>query len=176
MKPPRHSSSRPLSDDDRRVWKRVTRTVRPKTKASPDTGAPAPSRDDFAAMMRVPPRTPDAPPRPGPLEPTAAKTVRRGRVQVDSKVDLHDLRLDEAYPALARALVRASNRNHRCVLVVTGKGRRVEGVPTGKIRSALPGWLAGEELRPLVATYAPAHIRHGGEGAWYVFLKQARDS
>ena len=175
MKPPRRSPDRPLTDEDQRVWKRVTHTVRPKVMPRPEEGGPAPSRDDFAAMMRIPPKRPAAPTRPGPLEPTAAKTVRRGRVQVDSKVDLHDLYLDQAYPALARALIRASNRNHRCVLVVTGKGRRVEGVPTGKIRSALPGWLAGEELRPLVATYAPAHIRHGGEGAWYVFLKQRGD-
>jgi DNA-nicking Smr family endonuclease len=27
------------------------------------------------------------------------------------------------------------------------------------------------KVRDLIATYAPAHKKHGGTGAWYVFLK-----
>ena len=164
-KPP----SRPLTEADRRIWQRVARTVTPKTPAKPDAKLRAPKRGEFADMMRVAPPERAEPKRPGPLEATQAKAVRRGRVRIDAKVDLHDLTLAEAYPELERALIRSANRNHACVLVITGKGPRLEG----KIRGALPGWLAGSALRPLVATYASAHIKHGGSGAWYVFLKQA---
>jgi DNA-nicking Smr family endonuclease len=44
------------------------------------------------------------------------------------------------------------------------------------LRRRLPEWLAEPALAALSAGYAPAHARHGGEGAWYVFLKRpARD-
>jgi DNA-nicking Smr family endonuclease len=67
------------------------------------------------------------------------------------------------------ALHRASNRGQRCVLVVTGKG----GVNhRGVLRRMFPIWLTAPDIRPLIASYAPAHQRHGGMGAWYVFIKR----
>ena len=164
--------ARGLSDADRRVWRRVTRTVAPKSGTARDIPKTA-SREAFAAMMRVRPAAPAAPRAPGPLEETRAKAVRRGRVRVDARIDLHDLTLASALPALERGLIRSWNRGHACVLVITGKGVRREGRLTGVLRAALPGWLAGPTLRPVVATYSPAHPKHGGEGAWYVFLKRA---
>ena len=157
-----------LKPEDRRVWRRVARTVR--HKETPKSAVPSASRAEFAAMMRVPVKPRVSPPRPGPLEPTAAKAVRRGRVDVGVKVDLHDLTLAKAYPFLVTRLHRAHERGVRCALVITGKGVRLDG----KLRAALPGWLAGPELRPIVATYAQAHQRDGGAGAWYVFLKRNR--
>ncbi len=32
--------------------------------------------------------------------------------------------------------------------------------------------LFSHALRGVVAAYAPAHRRHGGEGAWYITLKR----
>ena len=162
------SDDKHLKPEDRRVWRRVARTVR--HKEAPKSDAPSASRAEFAAMMRVPAKPRSRPPRPGPLEPTAAKAVRRGRVDVGARVDLHDLTLAKAYPFLVTRLHRAHERGVRCALVITGKGVRLDG----KLRAALPGWLAGPELRPIVATYAPAHQRDGGAGAWYVFLKRNR--
>lgn len=169
-RPRQPHTQRTLSDPERRLWNRVARTVAPKDPKRPTRTLPTPTRDEFALMMRRPPASKPVPARSGPLEPTAAKAVRRGRVEIGAKVDLHDLTLADAYPALARALIRAYNANKGCVLVITGKGPRLEG----KIRGALPGWLAGDELRPIVATYAQAHLRHGGAGAWYVFLKKVK--
>lgn len=156
--------NRKLTDRDARLWKHVTRTVTPKERLKS-----APTREAFAAMMRVATDTPSAPRMPGPLEETRAKAVRRGRVRVEARIDLHDLTLAAAKPALERGLIRAYNRGKGCVLVITGKGIRLEG----KLRAALPGWLAEPALRLIIATYAPAHIKHGGSGAWYVFLKRA---
>ena len=64
--------------------------------------------------------------------------------------------------------MRASKRGHQCVLVITGKGRGGEGV----LRAQLPRWLSQPDLRPLVSRLAPAHARHGGSGAFYVFLRE----
>lgn len=135
-------------------------------KPYPLTGA---SREDFANMLRVPPQMPEAPrPLPQSLDVNQDKTVRRGRVSIDSKVDLHDLTQAQARPALQRAIIRASNRNYKCLLVITGKGTRGEGI----LRRNFVGWIEDPTIRPLIATYAQAHIRHGGSGAWYVFLKR----
>ena len=73
-----------------------------------------------------------------------------------------------AKAALHRAVIRAANRNHSCLLVVTGKGLRGEGV----LRRNFPGWISDPAIRPLIASYSTAHIKHGGSGAWYVFLKR----
>jgi DNA-nicking Smr family endonuclease len=44
----------------------------------------------------------------------------------------------------------------------------------GVLRSRLFDWIADPELRPMIAGYARAHQRHGGEGAVYLFLKARR--
>ena len=95
------------------------------------------------------------------------KKIRRGKVDIDLTIDLHDQTRAKAETHLKRSLIRAYNRNHKTVLVITGKGARLDGV----LRNAFPGWMSDTNLRPIIASYAPAHIRHGGSGAWYVFLK-----
>ena len=166
-------TDRPIKPEEKQIWGRVARTVRPRRKPKGKKSAKpypltGPSREDFENMLRVPPQMP-APQRhlPQSLDVNQDKTVRRGRVSIDSKIDLHDLTQVQARPALQRAIMRASNRNHKCVLVITGKGLRGEGI----LRRNFVGWIEDPAIRPLIATYAQAHIRHGGSGAWYVFLK-----
>ena len=147
------------------LWRKVKKTVAPLKKKSSRAD---PGHRPESHMMRVPPKPAATTRTPAmPLNINQDKRVRRGRIDIDVKIDLHDLTQAQAYPALERALIRAANRNLKCVLVVTGKGARLEGV----LRRAFPGWINSPDLRPLVASYAPAHIRHGGSGAWYVFLK-----
>jgi DNA-nicking Smr family endonuclease len=52
--------------------------------------------------------------------------------------------------------------------VVTGKGKLGVGV----LRARTPEWLAGPDLRDIVAGVSPADKRHGGDGALYVALKR----
>lgn len=148
------------------LWNRVRRTVTPLKKGSAK-GSQKQSRADFAAMMQVPPPVPAERPKDGPLYLRQDKKTRRGKVEVDVKIDLHDMTREQAFDALRRSLIRAYNHNKRTVLVVTGKGLRGEGV----LRRSFPGWINHADIRPLIAEFAPAHQRHGGGGAWYVFLK-----
>jgi DNA-nicking Smr family endonuclease len=78
----------------------------------------------------------------------------------------------QARAALAAFLRRLHARGGRCGLVITGKGRSAGGAGEGVLRRRLPEWLAEPDLAALGAGYAPAHRRHGGEGAWYVFVKR----
>ena len=56
------------------------------------------------------------------------------------------------------------------LLVITGKGTRGEG----KLRRALPDWLARGALAGLVVEYGPAAANHGGAGAYYLRLRRGR--
>jgi DNA-nicking Smr family endonuclease len=158
---------RPLTDDDLAIWQKVTRTVQPLNL----TGT--------APMNKATPPHMHLPPAPKPIRRMAPadisinkdKLVRRGRVDIAQKIDLHDLTRDQAFPALVRRLNRAHASGARTVLVVTGKGPNLEGV----LRKSLPGWLMDPHIRPIIASFAEAHIRHGGSGAFYVFLKRKRD-
>ena len=158
-------TGRPLTSEERQVWQKVTRTVSPRQHGS---ARPEPGHEEFMHMMRVPPRMP---------VPSAAidvdlqinkdRKTRRGRVPVDAKLDLHDKTQAEAWPLLSLSVQRSVRRGHKCLLVITGKGARLDGV----LRRAFPDWINAPDIRPLIASYAQAHIRHGGSGAWYVFLK-----
>ena len=163
-------TDRPLKPGETKIWRHVSKTISPRRKPKGKGSAkPLPTREDFANMLRIPaPVSPRVKPLPQTLDVNQDKRVRRGRIVIDAKIDLHDMTQDMARAALHRAIMRASNRNKLCVLVVTGKGLRGDGV----LRRNFPNWIAEPTVRPLVASYAPAHIKHGGSGAWYVFLKR----
>jgi DNA-nicking Smr family endonuclease len=66
-------------------------------------------------------------------------------------------------------------------VVVTGKGnpRAPDAAawtesPHGVLKDMVPRWLAEPELKGLIARVQPAHIRHGGGGALYVYLRKGR--
>lgn len=162
---------RRLDSTERLVWNRVARTVAPRRRPHGKGAAkpsPSASREDFAAMMRLPPLKIKRIPTPtGPVPHAADKGVRKGRVEIDARIDLHGMTQVQAKKSLSTALFRSAKRGDRCLLVITGKGPQLDGV----LRTNLPGWLAGPNLRPLITTFAQAHAKHGGAGAWYVFLR-----
>jgi DNA-nicking Smr family endonuclease len=92
--------------------------------------------------------------------------LRRGRIEPEARIDLHGLTQEEAFRALVRFAGRERAKGHRVVLVITGKG--------GVLRSMLPRWLAEPELAAITAGIGPAHIKHGGPGAFYVALRRQR--
>jgi len=173
--PPPNKTARPLSKEDVKLWQKITRTVRPlpgqavDTKAKSGAKPPLSSPCAQSSYVHLPPaRKQVSLGAHVELAVRADKKTRRGKTQIDSKIDLHDLTLAQAFPLLERSVRRAHAQGARCVLVVTGKGVALGGV----LRRTLPLWLEDERLRPLIAAYAQAHIRHGGAGAYYVFLKR----
>jgi DNA-nicking Smr family endonuclease len=95
--------------------------------------------------------------------------VRRGRLEIAASIDLHGYTQDRAQAALGAFLANQHGAGARVVIVVTGKGRAGE---TGVLKRRLPAWLDAPGVRPLIAGFAQAHRRHGGAGAFYVFLKR----
>jgi len=71
-------------------------------------------------------------------------------------------------------IAESAEQNRRVVLIVTGKGLRLESgrVFGGRIRAEFAGWLDRPDIRARVAGVRPAHPRHGGSGAFYVLLRR----
>jgi DNA-nicking Smr family endonuclease len=101
-----------------------------------------------------------------------ADRFKRGRMEIDGRLDLHGLYQEEAHTALVGFIQRSAREGKRCVVVITGKGRVSEG--GGVLRREVPRWLNQPELRSLVLSIARAQVGHGGDGAIYVLLKRQR--
>lgn len=118
--------------------------------------------------------------RPGPaLRMDAATHARmlRGKLAPEARLDLHGMTLAEARPELIRFLLAAHAGGRRLVLVITGKGREITDPvprPMGALRHQVPHWLRLAPLDAVVLQTAEAHLRHGGAGALYVFLRRGR--
>lgn len=103
--------------------------------------------------------------------------LRRGNYPIDARLDLHGYTQVEALEKITNFIHHHYLEQHRCLLVVTGKGSLGvdKTVPRrGILRESLPDWLAGEALRPYILAFDKAHIKHGGNGAYYVLLKRRR--
>ena len=105
--------------------------------------------------------------------------LKRGKLVPEGKLDLHGMTMDRAHPALTRFILSAQASGKRLVLVVTGKGKhRDDGgpIPTrlGVLRHNVPQWLAQPPLAQAVLQISEAHLKHGGGGAYYVYLRRNR--
>ncbi|WBU52888.1 Smr/MutS family protein [Paracoccus sp. SCSIO 75233] len=105
------------------------------------------------------------------------KQMTRGKLRPEAKLDLHGMTLAEAGPELARFILSCHARGFRLVLVITGKGSRAADpgpLPTrpGALRHQVPHWLHSPPLSQVVQQVSSAHLRHGGEGAYYVYLRR----
>lgn len=188
----RRKSSGPPPADDAALWARVTGNVKPlrnRSGAAPRPSAAGTAGEEAkpkarAASAPAPARSASQPPGsvPVPLAPGAApgldrrtaQRLRRGQLRIEGHIDLHGMTQAEAHANLARFLNASAAGGRRCVLVITGKGLR-GGAGTGILRAELPRWLNEASLRPLVLSFAPAQPKDGGGGAFYVYLRKARD-
>ena len=105
--------------------------------------------------------------------------LKKGKMAVDGTLDLHGLTLAEAHPRL-NAFVRGAYASHkRLLLVITGKGKSssdhsIMPVRRGVLRHQVPQWLSMAPLAPLVLQVTQATQKHGGGGAYYVYLRRQR--
>lgn len=105
--------------------------------------------------------------------------MTRGKLAPEARIDLHGMTLSEAHGELIRFMLNVHAGGRRLILVITGKGRPGPDWdpvprPVGILRQQVPVWLARPPLSPLVQAVGPAHQRHGGAGAVYVWLRNGR--
>jgi DNA-nicking Smr family endonuclease len=193
---------RGLSAEDTALWAEVARSAKPLRPAAasqqPPPAPPAPVPGPAADRPADPPPPATIRPNPRPsthlhaaaepvsalgpstpgLDRRTAERLRRGRTEPQARIDLHGHTLDRAHGALIRFIRDGHGAGLRCVLVITGKGRQRQdewGMPRqGVLRDSVPRWLTLPPLATLVVGIYPAHQKHGGGGAFYVYLRKAR--
>jgi DNA-nicking Smr family endonuclease len=181
---------------DFHLWTSVAATVEPlRRKGLLKLGAgtlPVPEADP-EPLVKAPPKplkvgkpflpayqapAPGVPSAERSVDPAIHKKVRRGRIEIDGKIDLHDMTQSEARDALRRYIGARAARGDRTILVITGKGARTDNdyiaamTERGILRTMLPIWLSEPGLSHLVSGWSVAARGHGGEGAWYVRLRR----
>ncbi len=190
---------RKLSAEERALWHKVAESATPlgpraathaplSAKAKPKKPAPQPLRE-----FRIGATAQTAPPRldtglnlgdelasaPVKMDRRAFQNMNRGKLKPEARIDLHGMTMDQAHPRLMRFILTAHASGKRLVLVITGKGRkpRDEGpipVRHGILRHQVPQWLSQPPLSQAVLQITQSHQRHGGEGAYYVYLRRHR--
>ena len=105
--------------------------------------------------------------------------MSRGKLVPEARMDLHGMTLAEAHPTLNEFILTSYARGLRLVLVITGKGKEKDrGGPIperkGALRHQVPQWLRMAPLGSMVMQISEAHLKHGGGGAYYVYLRRRR--
>jgi DNA-nicking Smr family endonuclease len=101
------------------------------------------------------------------------------KVQIDARLDLHGLKLEQARTRLGKFLITCQQNRCLWVLIITGKSKPKQldeepyHLPIKKtLREHVPQWLEEPFLHPVVSAYATAKPGDGGGGALYVRLKR----
>jgi len=105
--------------------------------------------------------------------------LTRGKLSPEARLDLHGQTLSQAHGALTRFVLDAHARRLRLILIITGKGKSRDDIGPipmrrGVLRHQVPQWLASPGLSYAVLQVSQAHARHGGAGAFYVYLRRQR--
>ena len=97
--------------------------------------------------------------------------LRRGDFAFRSHLDLHGLTKEEAKDTVERFLWERREAQHRCVLIVHGRGRNSkDNIPV--LKQALLSWLQRGRISRCVLAFCTARPHDGGAGAMYVLLRR----
>jgi len=157
------------------------RTIRQKNADKKAERAAAQKAEKIAAV-KVKPRPLDLPtPKPAPVKTTlpdlslgtaagvdlaTVRKLKRGKIAVTGRLDLHGHTQDQAYSALSHFLAAMQGPASRAVLIITGK--------SGVLRRQVPGWLNAPPNRARILSFTQARISDGGEGALYVLVRKLK--
>jgi len=103
----------------------------------------------------------------------------KGQLEIDGTLDLHGLTADQAKARLLAYITQSHAMGMRLILVITGKGKH-KGFDEfhrpvgGVLRQSLPDWLRGPTLSNKILQVSQAQPKHGGAGAYYVYLRRIR--
>ncbi len=110
------------------------------------------------------------------------KKLKKGRIPIDKKIDFHGLSVFEAEKLFLKTIDYSYRQNLRCLLFITGKGilKKNEDTTTspklyyGKIRSSFFSWLKNKDITKHILSVEQADIKHGADGAFFVYLRKAK--
>ena len=95
------------------------------------------------------------------------QALKKGEIPLEGRLDLHGLHPEAAKEALCHFIHQQSQRTHRCVLLIHGKGSRHGEAPV--LKNHVNHWL---KQLPQVIAFHSAASKDGGAGAVYILLKK----
>ena len=98
------------------------------------------------------------------------------------KLDLHGYSLNEANKIVKNFIIKSFNNGFKKLLIVTGKGLRSKSYDNpylseklSVLKYSVPEYIkSNENLINKIRKISKADIKDGGEGAFYIFLKNAK--
>ncbi len=188
-----------LSEEDHELWEHTARSLQPLKRPKGYVLEALEGEADFTQLFAPKTKPQHAKKDHAPAEPPAAakkrapelnpfdrknvKKLKRGKIEIEARIDLHGMRQAEAHAALIRFIHGSAAMGRRWVLVITGKGspsrsrdddheRPFGEPPRGVLKRSVPMWLAEPEVRGLIVSFTEAAVEHGGSGALYVHLRR----
>ena len=104
--------------------------------------------------------------------------LKRGKLQPEHILDLHGMNTVIAKKKSIEFIKSNYLNGKRLLLIITGKGKSStksffeNGAQIGIIRKSLKSWLYESDMRTKILGIVSSHINHGGEGAYYIYLKK----
>ena len=112
------------------------------------------------------------------IEKNKLRRIKNGKIPIDRTIDLHGFSLKEAEVRLRHFVGESFQLRKRFLLIITGKGSNSKPNIHGKtqtIKSEIKNWLSDHFYNDKVQYISKALDRHGGEGAFYFFLKKSKN-
>ena len=112
------------------------------------------------------------------------KNIKKKFFTIDKKIDFHGTNLLDSEELFSETIIECYNRGLRCLLFVTGKGlykvKNNDGSDPpklyhGVIRSAFTSWVTSNKFARQILSFEKASIEHGGDGAFYVYLRKKKN-
>lgn len=162
---------RRTTDEERSLFKKHIDEARPLKAATPK-----PKKALKEAAPTLPLRRPEGVKT---LDGNTAEKLKRGQLAPGVRIDLHGMTEAAAHGALLSLLAGAQARGIRLALVITGIGNPKDQDSAewmrarhGALKMMVPRWLNERVFAALISGSGPAHRRHGGDGALYVYLRK----
>jgi DNA-nicking Smr family endonuclease len=144
---------RQASEEEKHLFRKTIEHTRPKLPAAKTRKPPAKGKPGGTG-----------------IDGNTGKRMRSGELEPAARLDLHGFTQEAAHKALLAFLRGSHRRGARLTLVITGKGNpQKEG---GVLKQMVPRWLNQPEFSALIVAIEPAHVRHGGAGALYIYLRK----
>lgn len=173
-----------ITENDAALWQHAMKHVKSYTGKSKKQAAPAEMKkapppqekgqktvtDRSLKTLRSAP-LPKASPVPQGFDRTTETKLKKGKLPIEGKIDLHGMTQEEAHRALSRFITAALRAEKRTLLIITGKGK----VGGGVLRRMLPLWLEEPAFRSHVLALTPSQPKDGGDGAFYLRLRKKRE-
>ena len=110
-------------------------------------------------------------------------TKNKNKKKVIKTIDLHGFSLDNANKVIEELIVRFSEESVNKIIVITGKGLRSKNTSNPYVskdlsilRYSVPEFIQSRtNLMKIIKQIKEADIEDGGEGAFYIYLKNFKE-